>query len=554
MYSLSNKTKLTYVLGCFVLLAYLWHCFALNYVVDDAYITFRYVKNFVNGSGLVFNAGERVEGYTNFLWAMLLSPFLYFSPKINLLLVAQTLGVVFGAATIVLVMRFAVLVKRAVGPWCLVAGAFLALNASFVAWSTGGLETTLFTFLIFAGCFAYVYSAQTDKKHLLAPIIFALAALTRPEGVLVFGVTSIHLVVSEYRAGRPLLSKRTVTWLAMFAAIYAPYYFWRFHYYGYPLPNTFYAKVGSGISQYVRGIRYLRSYAGVYGIFIFLLPLPLVLRRKRENWVDLFLLLVCVYCAYIIYVGGDGLAHFRFLVPISPFIYLMVQEGLREIHDWLKQRLLSGSQWKAAVMACLLVGVSLAFTARQSFAELLFPDRYSWYEPQSELRFPVNEKDHTYKSFDSYFVERQALAAKWLEANAPADAVVASTPAGSIAYNMNLRVIDMLGLNDVHIAHTQNPTLGKDRAGHEKGDGKYVLSRSPDYILLGNVAVLPKQLDEQEMAKKLVRKSEREIWADPDFHDRYELVCVQLNSEGIFRYFTFYRKKATQLSQTTQSR
>ena len=45
----------------------------------------------------------------------------------------------------------------------------------------------------------------------------------------------------------------------------------------------------------------------------------------------------------------------------------------------------------------------------------------------------------------------------------------------------------MLGLNDAHIGHTSTADLGKGRAGHEKGDGKYVLSRSPDYILMGNV-------------------------------------------------------------------
>ena len=88
----------------------------------------------------------------------------------------------------------------------------------------------------------------------------------------------------------------------------------------------------------------------------------------------------------------------------------------------------------------------------------------------------------------------------------------------------------MLGLNDAHIGHTSTADLGKGRAGHEKGDGKYVLSRSPDYILMGNVAVLPYPVDKERMAKKLVRKSEHELWAEPRFHDTYELVCFQLSN------------------------
>ena len=147
----------------------------------------------------------------------------------------------------------------------------------------------------------------------------------------------------------------------------------------------------------------------------------------------------------------------------------------------------------------------------------IHPSQYQWYEPQSQLAFPGVGSDHHYAWFDNYFVDRLAIAAKWLDTHALPQAVVASTPAGSIAYHMNLRVIDMLGLNDAHIGHTSTADLGKGRAGHEKGDGKYVLSRSPDYILMGNVAVLPYPVDKERMAKKLVRKSEHELWAEPRF-------------------------------------
>jgi hypothetical protein len=204
------------------------------------------------------------------------------------------------------------------------------------------------------------------------------------------------------------------------------------------------------------------------------------------------------------------------------------------------------AHWRTGAMQAafgLVLGVSLCWTASQTLGAVFFPRPGRWYEPQSELSFPGNGTDHHYLWFDNYFVDRLTLAAQWLQEHAPADAVVASTPAGSIGYHMNLRVIDMLGLNDVHIAHVRSDGLGTGRAGHEKGDGKYVLARSPDYILLGNVAVLPRPLSEEEMAKKLAQRSEHEIWADPDFHRRYERVTVQLSRDGIFHYFTFYRKK-----------
>ena len=47
----------------------------LEFIKDDAYISFRYAHNLVTGHGLVFNTGERLEGFTNFLWVLVLSPF-----------------------------------------------------------------------------------------------------------------------------------------------------------------------------------------------------------------------------------------------------------------------------------------------------------------------------------------------------------------------------------------------------------------------------------------------------------------------------------------------
>ncbi|MCC7353651.1 MAG: hypothetical protein IT330_07815 [Anaerolineae bacterium] len=539
----SRRALAIYALGFVTLVAYVWHALAVNFVIDDSFITFRYVKNFVHGHGLVYNPGERVEGYTNFLWAMLLGAFNWFNPGLDLLPVAQVLGILFGVAIIVFVILSSWSAHREVGLSGLIGGAFLALNSAFVAWSTSGLETILFTFLVFAASYLYVHPPGGDKKALLAPVLFALAALARPEGLLFFAVTTLHLAVTEVRSGRGLINRRSAWWLLAFAIIYVPYFAWRLNYYGQLLPNTFYAKVGSGIQQDIRGARYLLNYGRGYGLFVFLLALPILLRKNRGKWLNLLILQVVCYLAYVVYVGGDGLGFYRFVVPVTPHIYLLVQEGIVEGYRWARQRVPAAAGRGLVLPVVLLLVVSFVFTGRQTLLVLPFRASYRWYEPQSELSFPGLGSDHPYLWFDNYFVDRLSIAAKWLEANAPPDAVVAATPAGAVGYYMDLKVIDMLGLNDLHIAHVKDVAMGTGRAGHEKGDGKYVLSRSPDYILMGNVAVLPKPLTEAEMAQKLVRKSENEIWADPDFHNRYELVSVKLSDQGVFRYFTFYRLK-----------
>jgi arabinofuranosyltransferase len=535
-----------YIAPAAILGAYFWHCLAVNYLIDDSFITLRYAKNLVAGYGLVYNPGERVEGYTNFLWAVLLGLFGWLRPGVDLVQVAQALGVIFGAVTLLLVIQFSRRLHGGLEWGGLIAATFLALNGSFVAWSTGGLETTMFACLVFSAAYAYLIYLESSEKYLLAPFLFALAALTRPEGLLFFGVTAVHFGWRTIRQDRRAAVGRLAVWCLPFVAIYLPYFAWRYSYYGFLLPNTFYAKVGAGIIQYLRGIRYVFDYVFGYGALVFLFPLALLLRKNRKVWSDYLLLQTALFLLYIVYVGGDGLGFFRFIAFIAPFIYVLAQEGFLAIYESARHSFRRRISSFSTPLAAALLGIMFLLAARSTFLALTFPSAVRWYEPQSELSFPLANANTSYPWFDNYFVDRQAAAARWLSANTSPDAVIASTPAGAIAYYANRRVIDMLGLTDVHIAHspgTVGGDPGKGRAGHEKGDGSYVLSRSPDYILMGNVAVLPFPLTDQRMADKLVLKSEHELWQDPDFHSRYELVCVRLPGNELFRYFSFYQRK-----------
>src|ERR1700689_4240051 len=61
------------IAGLAILVYGLYRAIELRWICDDAFITLRYVKNFVEGNGIVYNVGERVEGYTHFLWLMLVA-------------------------------------------------------------------------------------------------------------------------------------------------------------------------------------------------------------------------------------------------------------------------------------------------------------------------------------------------------------------------------------------------------------------------------------------------------------------------------------------------
>jgi hypothetical protein len=118
-------------------------------------------------------------------------------------------------------------------------------------------------------------------------------------------------------------------------------------------------------------------------------------------------------------------------------------------------------------------------------------------------------KKHS-NDWQTSFVKRQR-AGFYLRENFPPSTLVALNAAGIIPYYSQLATIDMLGLNDIHIAH-QGKRDKELRYGHQVGDGLYVLSREPDVILFGGLARKPGSFI-----------SDQEIWHSPQFQANYDL-------------------------------
>jgi hypothetical protein len=174
----------------------------------------------------------------------------------------------------------------------------------------------------------------------------------------------------------------------------------------------------------------------------------------------LFLLTV-VYTLYIIWVGGDHFPAMRFFVPLLVPMVLLAQEAFRGGFRLLRNnRSLTYAAAGALGLAVLLyAGISL------------------WLQTDAG---PLGQRGNR----ETTAWERWGSAALWLREETPPDTVVAAFAAGAMAYfNGDRYTIDMLGLNDVHIAHVQVPDMGSEVAGHEKQDPAYVLARKPDYIL-----------------------------------------------------------------------
>jgi hypothetical protein len=422
---------------------FVFACVQLDLVQDDAYISFRYAANFLSGHGLVYNYGERVEGYTNFLWVMLLAFFKGIF-GVNFLTFARTAGVLFGVAILLLL---AVMLKdrfTKVPP--VYSGSLFVLlvtNLSFSYWSVSGLETAAFT------CMALASIVSEYRRPQLTPILLIIATLLRPEGALVFGIVLINRILQD----------RKIPWqyILLYSLPLMPFVVFKLVYYGSLFPNPYYAKSGVGLEYIKSGLEYVWYFArtaGVYG-FVFLIPL-LAIRNLWKRY-SLLYLYVIIYTLYIIWVGGDVLKVYRFFVPVLPVLYFLFVLALVEF-----AALLNVSRKRE--YAVVVLG-SLIFSATS------FQGVYQY----------VKESRDT----ELNFMERMRFTSTMLKNTMGPSFSLATSTIGIAGYQLlGHRVIDMLGLTDPYIARTPETIEGMSAPWKERRyNSGYLLAQQPDFIL-----------------------------------------------------------------------
>ncbi len=444
-----------------------------RFIQDDAFISFRYAANFASGHGLVWNFNDQpVEGYTNFLWTLLMS--LSYVLHIEVVAFSEIAGLIFALGTFLLTYRLADLILKS-HPAALLTVLLLGTNYTFSAYATGGLETQLQTFLFVASLYlAATILEDRDWSHLrfLALSVVCIAALmTRLDSAVLF-VVLIPLVfwrlVREDLAWQQKLS-RAASFALPVLVIIGLWFAWKLSFYGNILPNTFFAKVASATSL-SRGFDYLYEFIDSYKLTVFvLLGLFLAKATLRKASVRLLLIVLAIWCAYVVAVGGDFM-EFRFFVPVMPGLFILLVE-------WVSR--LSGRAVKAALLGTILIGSWLhattfvAHNGLDSIASL-----------KAHLDGPKENWVKVGKVLNNLF------------AGQTPEVIIATTAAGAIPYYSQLTTIDMYGLNDAWIANN-GLTLGT-RPGHQKyAPYKYLLYSGV------NLIVGYPQVESQSVVEKL---------------------------------------------------
>lgn len=417
---------------------------------DDAFITFRYAENLATGRGLVFNSGERVEGYSNLLHTLLLAAgrALGASPILG----ANLLGALAGTALLLLLPPFAAALGASPTRGAAAAIA-LGLTASFQGWTSRGLETVPFAALVAGGLLLVVRGLEgMPRASAGGAALLGLAAVSRPEGIAYAALAGIAIALCS---GAGAASRA----LPLLAGPHVGQLMFRLLYYREWFPNPYHVKLTGRPGRWQRGLGYVGDFAQSAPLLALLmlaaLGAALLSRRPARRLVALA---AATGIAFAASTGGESYPDFRFLVPALPLALLLAAV------------LLPGRPGDLVALALLpavlasAAGATIPRTLSRVIAPALRGDtttRAFLARRAAELVGPVDEP-----------MTRMALR---LREEVGPEGLLAIADAGRIPFASGLHIVDLAGLMDRRLARLP---------GTARADIGYVLGRDPDVVAL----------------------------------------------------------------------
>lgn len=421
----------------------------LRWLCDDAFISFRYAERLVRGEGLVFNVGERVEGYTNFLWTMLLAG----AAKLgaNIAQTSVVIGIACYVALIVLTGRTARADTTSDRSLALPLAVLLCgAQYSLASFATSGLETMFGALLALAAL-----ERALHQRWASSGLLGVLAAITHPDHGILYAALGVAIVTHAP-------SRRGILRYAIpFVAVYVPYFIWRYQYYGDLFPNTYYAKSGNE-SYFTQGAAYLSAFFLSSGLWA-AAPLAVygAVRTRGTLFGRYVLIAVPLFCLYVAKIGGDFM-HGRLLCVVVPPLLLVIEAGARHL----------AQRERRAMLALALAATTLALVPTNVFGER----EKKWQLADERTFYPLTSFSPIVVGV-SYFEWAEDLLKFWKPYEG--SPTVGFGCAGILGYYTGFPLVDGFGLTDRAVAHKKIRRRG--RPGHEKNASPaYYVSRGVD--------------------------------------------------------------------------
>jgi arabinofuranosyltransferase len=427
--------------------------------VEDAAMLLRYAQNFAHGYGLRWNIHQApVDGATDFLYTVAIGAFSRIT-HMDVVGSSRILNLATHVASVLLVFFGA---RRLLGANRWIAAAFAAYLAGgpAVEMANGCFGAPFFAFFLLACWCAGLWYARfkpTWTAGLCMSFLGLLAGLTRPEGVLIaimLLAMTIYLTLGDQsptpnRSAWKLCLPIFISFTLVFAILGGSYFIWRWHYFGYPLPNPFYIK-GDGhlypSSLHFATMNLVKFLAPAFP----LLPLGWLSARTRRLTSALTVFMLLFTCMWVLLLGTNN--HFgRFQYAVVPIFLMTISVLAAQIGVLYEPRPLgtvpASRKWILPVVGVLAVGSSIFYINRLFYSG----------DPFWGMRI---------------FARRlQPLASKGY--------TMVVTEAGALPFYSQWQTIDGFGLNDAYVAH------------HHHLSNEYLDQFHPEIIMAHYDSVIP---------------------------------------------------------------
>ncbi len=385
-----------------------------GFPLDDAWIHQSYARNLGLHGTMAFSPGEPSTGSTSPAWTVLLAAgYLLQVPFFSW---AYIWGSIFAVAT---AYTAAHLSHSYFGDFeRAVIVAVICIIEWHLAWAAlSGMEISLFIFLTLLT----LLCLHRNAPPYLMGLLIGLTFLVRPEGIILGGLYGLNLLFTNRRYPRQMF-KTIGTFVIVFLLVISPWVIFNLNYSGRPFPNT----ISSKFMQYGYPWSPANSLKYVWNVLIYFLEGPLMLlvpcagislygalRTRRTDLIHPLawaLILIGLYAVLLPAIYHHG----RYLMPLIPLITIFGVDGLSQLLEKLPHKpLFRPAIW--VVLGCMVIA--------------LWVNGASTFALQTKL---LNES--------------HMQAARWVDAHAPKDAVIAAHDIGIIGYIAQRQIVDLAGL------------------------------------------------------------------------------------------------------------
>lgn len=426
-----------------------------KWIVDDAYITFRYSENLANHFQLIYNINSHpVEGYTGIILPVLIAFAIKFG--ISPIVATHSIGIIsFVAAGIFLVLLLKkIKISDIVCSITVLIFTFIPIIYTHIF---SGLETILFLSNIIIVVYCSIDILNYSYNKIFPLVLFSLLplflSLVRPEGVLFSILITLFCGIYYYTEKKYLFKKFIIIIISMFIIPFIIYFLWRWNYYGQFFPNTYYLKAGDfsyAYESYNSFIEFFTKYLAlplIISLFLIMINIDKVWKEIKNNESEilskefLFILLPTLLFTIILllqYFYTDLLMDFshRFFIPTLPAFLILFAVLLNIGFKNIKNLTISNPLTSKAYIVLLVYFFCLHFYS-------IIPDMKKEVDLASRMKILLDEVHiPTGKYIQKHFNKNLSL--------------LVHADAGAIPYFAKLKTIDFGGLNDDYLSHRNN--------------------------------------------------------------------------------------------------